>query len=315
MSMTSRFPLTTLVGLFISHSICFADTPKTDGIPVVRVTVAAGEYSLVRNGQPYFIKGVGGDGSRKLLVQSGGNSIRTWGADNLQQVLDEAQQLGLSVTVGFWLGHERHGFNYNDAEQVSAQTEQVQKTVEKFKRHPAVLIWALGNEMEGTGENAAIWLAINHLAILVKRIDPNHPTMTVVAEIGGNKVKNVHRFCPDIDILGINSYAGAASVPKRYREAGGTKPYILTEFGPAGTWESAKNSWGLVPEKTSTEKADSPTARHIRQAVAAAEREMSRFVRVFVGDQARGDRDVVWHIAARWNSIGRRRCPDRDVDG
>lgn len=231
------------------------DEAKPTEPSTVRLIGKGGTFQLTRNGQPYFIKGVGGDGSRKLLVQSGGNSIRTWGADHLQQVLDEAQQLGLSVTVGFWLGHERHGFNYNDADQVAAQAEQVEKTVEKFKSHPAVLIWALGNEMEGQGDNPAIWLAVNHLAGIVKRIDADHPTMTVVAEIGGNKVKNVHRFCPDIDILGINSYGKATSVPRRYREAGGTKPYILTEFGPAGTWESAKNSWGLVPEKTSTEKA------------------------------------------------------------
>lgn len=265
--LNSRVPLIALVGLFIGHSICCADSPKTNEASVVRVIASDGGHQLIRNGEPYFIKGVGGNGSRKLLAQSGGNSIRTWGTDNLQQVLDEAQQMGLSVTVGFWLGHERHGFNYNDAEQVAAQAEQVEKTVQKFKQHPAVLIWALGNEMEGRGDNPAIWLAINHLAGIVKRIDSNHPTMTVVAEIGGDKVKNVHRFCPEVDILGINSYAGAPSVPQRYREASGTKPYILTEFGPAGTWESPKNSWGLVPEKTSTEKAIAYREAY-RQAVA-----------------------------------------------
>ena len=45
--------------------------------------------------------------------------------------------------------------------------------------------------------------------------------MTVIAELGGEKVKNLHRLCPDIDIVGINSYGGAASVPQRYRKAGG----------------------------------------------------------------------------------------------
>jgi hypothetical protein len=45
----------------------------------------------------------------------GANSFRTWGADNLEAQLDEAHRLGLAVTVGIWLGHERHGFNYNNA--------------------------------------------------------------------------------------------------------------------------------------------------------------------------------------------------------
>src|SRR5206468_5243344 len=32
--------------------------------------------------------------------------------------------------------------------------------------------------------------------------------------------------------------------------------YIVTEFGPAGTWESTKNTWGVAIEPTSTQKAE-----------------------------------------------------------
>jgi hypothetical protein len=222
----------------------------------VRLVKTTSGFQLLRSGTPYVIKGAGGSGSMEKLKAIGGNSVRTWSAEKLGPVLDEAQKLGMTVTVGIWLGHERHGFNYSDAEQVAKQTEMVRETVLKFKDHPAVLLWALGNEMEGpAGDNAAIWSHINSLAAMVKRLDPAHPTMTVIAEIGGAKVKNVHRLCPEIDVVGINSYAGAASLPRRYKEAGGTKPYVLTEFGPPGTWESPKTSWGAVIEPTSTEKA------------------------------------------------------------
>ncbi len=225
---------------------------------VVKVVKNDDGFQLRRNGEPYFIKGVGGDGSMKLLATVGGNSVRTWGADKLGSILDEAQKNGLTVTVGIWLGHERHGFNYNDADQVAKQSEAVKQTILRYKDHPAVLMWGLGNEMEGyeKGDNAAIWSAINNLANLAKKLDPNHPTMTVVAEIGGDRVKNIHRLCPDIDVIGINCYAGLASLPKRYKEAGGTKPYVVTEFGPPGVWETKKNEWGSAPEPTSTEKAD-----------------------------------------------------------
>ena len=226
---------------------------------VVKVEVTADGFRLVRNGEPYLIKGVGGDRSLPALKAAGGNSIRTWGADKVGPVLDEAQRLGLTVAVGIWLGHERHGFNYNDADQVARQFDDAQKVILKYKDHPAVLLWGIGNEMEGyaDGGNAAIWSAINNIASMAKRIDPQHPTMTVVAEIGGDRVKNIHRLCPDIDIVGINSYAGGASIPKRYREVGGEKPFILTEFGPPGIWEVPKNSWGAASELTSTEKAES----------------------------------------------------------
>jgi hypothetical protein len=79
--------------------------------------------------------------------------------------------------------------------------------------------------------------------------------MTTLAEIGGDRVRSIHRLCPTIDIVGINSYGGASSVAQRYRDAGGTKPYILTEFGPPGPWEVEKNPWGAALEPSSTEKA------------------------------------------------------------
>jgi hypothetical protein len=242
---------------------CLATTTPVPAAPprgkpgIVQVVKNGDGWQLLRNGQLYFIKGAGGDGSRELLARAGGNSIRTWGADNLDRVLDEAHRNGLSVTVGIWLGHERHGFNYNDADQVAAQYENARKAILRYRDHPAVLMWGLGNEMEGyeKGGNAAIWSAINNLANLAKKLDPNHPTMTVVAEIGGDRVKNIHRLCPDIDVVGINSYGGVPSLPERYRKAGGVKPYIVTEFGPPGVWETKRNRWGAVPELSSTEKA------------------------------------------------------------
>ena len=41
-----------------------------------------GGFELQRAGQPYFILGAGGDASKELLKDSGGNSFRTWGADD-----------------------------------------------------------------------------------------------------------------------------------------------------------------------------------------------------------------------------------------
>lgn len=235
----------------------FASQAAEERPIAVRLEHSGDGYQLLRAGKPYLIRGAGGDGSLSLLAKAGGNSIRTWGADNLGAKLDEAHRLGLTVAVGIWLGHERHGFDYNSADQVADQFEQVRQAIERYKNHPAVLLWGLGNEMEGyeRGDNAAIWSAVNNLAGLAKQLDPNHPTMTVVAEIGGDRVKNIHRLCPNIDIVGINSYGGVASLPKRYAEAGGKKPYIVSEFGPPGVWETQKNGWGVAPELTSTEKA------------------------------------------------------------
>jgi hypothetical protein len=54
--------------------------------------------------------------------------------------------------------------------------------------------------MEGDGNDPRVWQAVNDVAKMIKAIDPNHPTMTVIAEIGGNKIANFKRYCPDVDI-------------------------------------------------------------------------------------------------------------------
>ena len=86
------------------------------------------------------------------------------------------------------LGHERHGFDYNNADQVAKQIEEATKAIKQFKDHPAVLAWGIGNEMEGyeQGDNAAIWLCIQRIAKIAKELDPHHPPMTVIAEVGGD---------------------------------------------------------------------------------------------------------------------------------
>ncbi len=222
---------------------------------VVRLTKTDKGYQLIRNGDPYFIKGAGGRDRLEDLVQAGGNSIRTWGADNKGALLDKAHSLGLTVTIGMWIGLERHGFNYDDEAAVAAQFEQAKGFILQYKDHPALLMWAVGNEMEGDGYNPKVWKAVNEIAQLAKELDPNHPTMTVVAEVPEINVRNLEEYCPDIDIVGLNVYGGAKSSVARYLEAGGTKAVVLTEFGPPGQWESDKTSWGAPREMSSTQKA------------------------------------------------------------
>ncbi len=80
--------------------------------------------------------------------------------------------------------------------------------------------------------------------------------MTVIAELGDDKVESIERLCPSIDIVGVNSYGGIMSVGARYRAAGGSKPYLVTEFGPPGPWEVGTTPWGSPIEMTSTQKAE-----------------------------------------------------------
>jgi hypothetical protein len=259
MKTLNLLPLTLLASL-LSCSAVAQDAPKP--IPVT-LHQEQGKWILLRDNKPYFIKGAGGTRNLGILIRAGGNSIRTWGADNAGKDLDEAQRHGLTVTVGIWLGHKEHGFKYDDPKRVAEQLEKATGYVERYRSHPALLMWGIGNEME-TGQNTDpnVWKAVEDIAKMIKRLDPNHPTMTVVAELGRDAInpKQIAALCPDIDILGVNSYGGLSSMPERLKAAGWTKPYVVTEFGPPGPWEVGKTAWGAALEPNSTEK----TALYLR---------------------------------------------------
>jgi hypothetical protein len=229
---------------------------------VVKIQRDETGYHLRRDGTPYVIKGGGGRVYLEALKEAGGNSLRTWGEDDLEPLLDRALELGLTVTVGIWLGQERQGFNYSDAGSVRREVEKARAFFRRYRRHPALLMWGLGNEMEGSGDNPVIWRTVNEIARVAKSEDPHHPTMTVIAEAGGRKIAQFKSLCPDVDVLGINSYGGLSTLPKRLVDAGLDRPYIITEFGPAGAWEVRKTKWGAPVEPSSTEKARTYLGHH-----------------------------------------------------
>ncbi len=234
-----------------------------------------GQFTLLRDGQPYFIKGAGGHTHLDVLRDIGGNSIRTWSADALEEkvdgkpLLDRAQELGLSVAVGLWLKHQRHGFDYSNEKTVADQRDEIRAAIKKYKDHPAVLVWGVGNEMEGPasdGSDARVWKEVNVLAGIVKEEDTNHPVMTVIAGAGDTKVKGVVTYCTNVDILGVNAYGSATGAGAAVKKCGWKKTFILTEFGLPGFWEARKTGWGAPIEPSSQQKAASYYATQSRVA-------------------------------------------------
>ena len=247
---------------------CAASVPDdqeySHGSRVQVVEQPDGTYTLMRNGEPYMVKGAGtGSGealagaSLEVLAASGGNSIRTWGIEQLEDrvdgksLLDRAHELGLSVTAGFWVDHVRHGFDYFDPASIARQRAQLRDAVLKFKDHPALLIWLLGNEMEAFEPNVegeVIWRELDHLAGIIKDLDPHHPVATAIAGATPAKIADILAYYPNLDVLGINSYGNAPVVGRNLLGMGWTGPYMLTEFGVQGTWEVALTPWDAPVE-------------------------------------------------------------------
>ncbi len=252
-------PFLAVVKTILACGLAVLALPALAAPVKVELVRTADGWQLHRDGKPFFVKGAGGTERLDLLAAAGANSVRTWGADGLAPLLDEAHKNGLTVTVGIWLHHEGgpEKFSYDNPELLKQQLDAVRQTVLRYKDHPAVLMWGIGNEMEGyrDGGKKAIWNNVNDAAKLAKALDPNHPVMTVIAEIGAKRIPSINQFCPDVDIVGINSYAGASSIGTRYAALNPQKPYIITEFGPPGAWEGDNSAWGAPIEPTSPEKA------------------------------------------------------------
>ena len=210
---------------------------------------------MLRNNQPYFAKGICGSSRLDDLVAAGGDSIRTYGSGDL----DQAQHRGLTVLIGLPLRPMRQGFNYGDEKAVAQQSERICQEVAKFKHHPALLMYALGNELElgvSQANRIKIWKALNNMAKAVKQADGKHPVIAVLAGIGDNKLSELNEHCPALDAVGINTYGGIITLPEAVAKQGWTRPWLVTEFGPRGHWEVAKTPWGLPIEDSSTQKAE-----------------------------------------------------------
>lgn len=221
----------------------------------------SGSWQLLRNGEPYPVRGAGGYTNLKLLRDLGGTTIRTWGTDQLgptasgKPLLDDCAKLGLTALVGLWVNQPRHGHDYGDEAMLKKQRNRIRASVQKYRDHPALLIWGLGNEMEGNGQDSRVWQELEVLARIIKEEDPNHPICTVLAGTGDEKVRAMIPQYTSLDILGINIYSGAENVDAQLAAQGWDRPFLLAEFGPRGHWEVPTTSWHAPIEPTPAAKA------------------------------------------------------------
>jgi hypothetical protein len=252
-----------------------------------------GRFQLYRGGRPYLIKGavwVGeqdGKVSLKDLAERGANSIRA-GANT--RTLDEAQRLGLSVLVNLPMRMESvHKFDYSDEKAVRDQFEKMKERVMQVKDHPAVLMYAIGNELSVGYKNRQVWNAVNDVARMIHEVDPNHPAMTVIGDgsINSGDIQEIMKRAPDLDLLGVNYYKGVEAVPAKIRQNEWNKPYVLTEWGPSGDWQVPRTAWKASIEETSTEKAQRYMERYQSTVVKDSERCLGSYAFIWAWRQER----------------------------
>ncbi|NUT35029.1 MAG: hypothetical protein HOV79_18380 [Hamadaea sp.] len=249
------------------------DPPIPTGPSVVRVTGTQGNWQLQVNGAAWEVRGLtygppqgAADGYVRDLKNAGVNTLRTWGVDdaNTPSLLNTAARHGLKVIVGHWLNQ---GADYvNDtAYKANTKTEIVNR-VNALKNNPGVLMWDVGNEVILTMQDHGLPAAevearrvayaqyVNEVAIAIHAADPNHPVTSTDAWTGAWPYYKQH--APALDLLAVNSYGAIGGVKQAWIDGGHTKPYILTEGGPAGEWEVPNDVNGVPTEPSDLQKRD-----------------------------------------------------------
>lgn len=275
-------PLTGAVQAYDGSPVQLA-APSADSRPIANHTAVpveihhdAAGYRLLRGGSPYFIKGIGGRQHLEHAAMAGANSIRTWDARDAGRLLDRADRHDMTVTIGIWLSHKAS--DYLDPEYKARKRRDIMDAVDRHKSHPALLMWALGNEinLEGAGIPAA-WRFVNELAVQIKAADPHHPVISVIS-YDPQTADLIAAHAPEIDALGINAYGALADVREMIDASAFNGPYIVTEWGVDGHWEASKTDWGRPIEPTSAQKSSSYLSRYQKDILANGDRCLGAYV-------------------------------------
>jgi hypothetical protein len=142
---------------------------------------------------------------------------------------------------------------------------EIQKWVTAYKTHPGVLLWNVGNESilgmqncySGTQleqNRIAYTRFVDQAAQAIHAIDANHPVTSTDAWTGAWPYYKA--YAPNLDLYAVNSYAHVCQVKQDWLAGGYSKPYIITETGPAGEWEVPNDVNGVPAEPADQQKRD-----------------------------------------------------------
>ncbi len=252
-----------ILSLFMVLTMLACAPKSADDLTPVKVEIRHTEsaYELLRGGEPYVIRGAGmalDDIAR--FAAHGGNSIRTWTTSDEQQstaaLLDVAQANGVTVALGLPMRPERSGFDYDDKESVAAQLAAFRTEVLKYRNHPALLFWIVGNELNHSYTNPAVYDAVNDVAEMIHDLDPNHPVTTTISGYEPEVIAEIESRAPALDFISVQTYGSLFGLPESISATEFDAPFMVTEWGTLGYWDMEQTAWGAPMELTSSEKAD-----------------------------------------------------------
>lgn len=198
-------------------------------------------------------RGANYDRDFRILCRAGVNHIVGWDADKGYEqdkfdelTLDYAYKYGLGVLMPFVL--EPDG-DFQDEAYRKALMEAAAAKVRRFKDHPALRMWAVGNEVVLDGLPVSMLPAFGRfyleLADMIHSLDPNHPV--IYRESEDFFVPAIVRFIQSRPperpwlLYGMNIYTMELErILDTWPYYGFDRPVFVTEFGAEPYWTGGR---------------------------------------------------------------------------
>lgn len=190
------------------------------------------------------------DARLETLYRYPGARLTFFHPPNKELFRDLARRFGIMTIVGHFFGEwtigsgadwER-GTDYTDPVQRANLLTAIRVMVEEHKDEPYTLLWLLGNENFNPydHDNAEVQVEafltlVNEAAELIHALDPRHPVALCNWDV--RHLKDIARFCPSVDIFGLNSYRYGFQGIWDEIKAVYDRPVLLTEFGFQSKWK------------------------------------------------------------------------------
>lgn len=207
-----------------------------------------------------LVKGVVGNTHISELAASGGNTVFIWDTAFIEQTLNEAAKNNISVIAGLDVPGGEFTAWYKDAAKVDKLFAAYERIVNKYKGHPALLAWALGNEllMPINSQSSYFYKSYNRFLKMIHTQDPDHPVTTTLINYQKQSILNIRWKIRDLDFISINTYNRIKDLHWELKRVKliWDGPFMISEWSPNGGWESETTVWGAPIENTSTKKAE-----------------------------------------------------------
>lgn len=235
-------------------------SPALKGLGKVAIKEKNGQFSIYKDNQPFLVKGGVGFTHIKELAECGGNTLTCWDTAALENALREASLYHVYVIIGLDIPDGQNLEFYNDKKNASALFNAYSGIVNKYRDHPAVLAYCLGNELTFpfTFTSTSFYKTYDRLLAMINNIDPQHPVGTSTMNVATKNILNIRWRLPGLDFICINTYNRIKTIGQDLDKIKlfWNGPYLVSEWSPDGGWEANNTTWGAPIENTSTKRAE-----------------------------------------------------------